>query len=1186
VNGRDSGGGFALQSKTVITAAHVISNAEPSEIRYVPHHEAPEISVTSIDVESALDVAALRLKSDAPVAFRAAAAIENLRVRVDAAPHDHAPRLTGVVRATDWAVTLLSGTRTNVLQVGVDDALADYGGYSGCAVSSPEGEAVGVLIEQVLDPRSVRSDAPPLLFALPIQTAIEALHLNVTVSNTAADSSNRLAEGALTPPPPSPTFVARGAELEDLTQRWDEGAEMILLHGLPGGGKSSLAAEAAALAGGNFPDGILYFDLRGLDEPAGEADVALHQILDAIGVPQAAHPRALDQKTALARTIQANRRLLLVLDDIRDERQLRPLLVAGRNSSTLITSRSSLPAVTDLYRLEIEALGSEDGLKLFEQLIGEQRVRAELDEAFRMVELCGGLPLALRITGSRLATRPAWSIEEYADRLTDERRRLESLSLGDLDVRASFELSYRLLSADEQRALRHIGLLRSPTISAETIGAALNSNADDQLESLVDAGLLTLRGTRYEVHDLIRIFARDILDKDEYRRGLHHLGSFYAGEMNSRGEALRTKKSGDALRWMTEERATLEYLPSELNAVGLSELTISLALSFGPLAVPLHAWKMWERAIQIALEAALEQTEDPGEKALALTQNLGVVKERLGDEQEALRLFNQVLDTARSKKNFQLEARALAQLGLLAKRDERPEDAVEFLKASAGAYEKAGEEHGYAQALGDWANVLDDLGEHEEALTRHRDAAHRFLGLGDRYSYGLELGNAGIALQRLERPLEAAEEHLAALEAFESIGAHIPAAIAKWRRASAIWGQGKISDAEHLFAEAIEVLEAQEQYHELAELLSSREARLVRSGRFEEALEDALRAADLFAKTKDARNEALERARIGNLRRSLGKGTGSADLTQAEELFGVNNRPSSPRALALSQRAAEILSNGDSRAAFELWQQAVAMFQSIGMGWYGAVTLHLAAPLFEEAGQKGPAEKFREQMGELLSESSESLPRPWQDVSVSGTANRQQWALLFLWLARAVDETELFGAHEITIIPCSAWSAEAVHSFNADQMHVHPDLVDKRGVRAHFLLGWHIYSMLAGQELMRRGVRSDDEMGQLLLDLAGEWVAAKYFRDDADTPTFRTAPPPTESGHIRPLGCSLGAALTGSKLHLYEVDDWLQRHDDSSFRGVVEELKISLQEKDSSEDLLDTLAACYRERSPRGITKN
>jgi len=468
VDGRDRGGGFALQPRVTVTAAHVIGDHEPSAIRYLPSADAESIRVASVEIDRELDVAVLMLEGDAPVPLLAGRAAEDARFQVDASPGPYDPRLTGVIRAIRWPVTLRGGKRVEVLQLGLDHHLANYAGYSGCAVSSPAGIAVGVLVEQVPD----RSSGPgatgtaPLLYAIPMEMLLEAFRLEVRLEDVqrpavAPGSAAALARAALRPPGAESHFVARDDELDTIVRSWHDGAQAVLLHGLPGAGKSALAVEAAVLAEREFPDGVFYLDMRGLENVTVGLETALDQVLDALDVPSEPRPPAPQEKARLVRAAVTGRRILLVLDDVRAEQQVRPLLLQSEGSSTLITSRSVLPALAGVARLEVIAFGPADGVRLLARLAGPDRVNADLGQSRRIVELCGGLPLALRITGGRLATRPAWSVRHYADLLADERRRLERLKLGDLDVRASFELSYRLLNEEERRSERRLALAPS-----------------------------------------------------------------------------------------------------------------------------------------------------------------------------------------------------------------------------------------------------------------------------------------------------------------------------------------------------------------------------------------------------------------------------------------------------------------------------------------------------------------------------------------------------------------------------------------------------------------------------------------------------------------------------------------------------------------------------------------------------
>lgn len=1179
VDGNDCGGGFALEPRTVVTAAHVIGDGDRSKVSYRASAGAEDIGIVEIETVDTLDVGLLRLDADVPVQLLASPAVEGTRFQVDASPGPYDPRLTGVVSAVRWPVTLRSGTRVEMLQLGLDYPLADYAGYSGCAVSSPTGFAVGVLIEQVPD----RSSGPgprrmaPLLYAVPIETVLEALPLKVRLEDVqrppaAEGSAAAVARAALRPRGVESYFVARAKELATILHSLGT-PQAVLLYGLPGAGKSALAVEAAGLAEADFQDGVFYLDMRGTDDLPVQADAALDQILDALGAPSEPRPSQAAQKAALAESMLTGRQVLVVLDNTRDEEHTRPLLLQATGSSTLITSRSALPALPDLTRVEVGAFGLGDGVRLLERLAGAERVRAEPEQADRLVGLCGGLPLALRITGGRAATRPAWSLGEYADLLADERRRLDRLRLGDLDVRASFELSYRLLSEEEQRALRYVGLLRSATIAADAVSAALDGEALDVLETLVDAGLLTAQQQRYEVHELIRLYASELLMKDERRDGLRRLGEFFTAELERQAVALRTGSGTGPLEWTTSERATLEHLPADLAQQDFSDAAIKLALAVGPLYTPLYAWDAWERTLRVGLDATRRIGDE--DAAMRLRHNLAVVLGKLGQRDESVELLHRVLDDARAAGNTVLEARALAHLGQRAKQDGRPEEAVELLEASAVSYRRADEPHGLAQALGDCANALDDLGRHDEALARHRDAGQRFEQLGDRYSQGLELGNAGIALQRLDRPDEAADAHRESVAAFESIGAEIPKAVATRRLAETQWQLGHEAQGEQLFATAISTLDAAGATHELAEALGAREAYLVRDGRLGDALADARRSAELHATARDVRGEATERIRIGDL---LGDESAIREFVRAEELFAAaGDLPSGPRAHGLSERAVDAVQRDHTATALELWRRAVNMYAQVELSWRAALVLHLAAPMLEEVGEHVGALEFSDRMAAELSR-TRALPRPplWPAVSVRGAADRIQNASLHLWVVQAAEAAGSTGPYRLEVVSSTTSPPGMTTRIDAEAMYVHQDLPERRGLREHMRLGWHIYYMVGGQELIRRGVGYEDDLGPFLLDLGGELLASGRFQESPGTPMFRSRPPPVAAQDVLALGAAVGGAVAGSALHRADLEAWIDNHRGSPFADVALELLTSLAEPKSATELFDTLADYYR----------
>ncbi|MEU8397487.1 BTAD domain-containing putative transcriptional regulator [Nonomuraea sp. NPDC048892] len=280
----------------------------------------------------------------------------------------------------------------------------------------------------------------------------------------------------------------------------------LVLHGPPGCGKSAVAVHAATAL--DLPDGRLYASLG-----ARPPSAVLEDLLRSLGCPDGAVPPALDDRVRLYRSTTARRRLLVLLDDAADEAQVRPLLPTGPGSLTLVTSRSPLAGLEAARAYELGLLDEDEAVAMLAGVAGHERVGAEPEAALRIVRLCGHLPLALRIAGSRLARRPGWTLDHLAGRLGDERRRLDELSAGDLAVRGSLALGYRGLPDQERRLLRRLGALSAPDFAPWVFGA--------DLEPLAEAGLLQSRGLdeagqeRFGWHDLTRLYAAERLSEED-----------------------------------------------------------------------------------------------------------------------------------------------------------------------------------------------------------------------------------------------------------------------------------------------------------------------------------------------------------------------------------------------------------------------------------------------------------------------------------------------------------------------------------------------------------------------------------------------------------------------------------------------------------------------------------------------
>ncbi|MFF1546731.1 ATP-binding protein [Streptomyces sp. NPDC058291] len=324
-------------------------------------------------------------------------------------------------------------------------------------------------------------------------------------------------------------FVGRAEELARLAalaQRETAAQPVaVAVSGAPGAGKTTLALHAARDLAGRFPDGQLVLDLRGTHEDGpGPAELLL-SVLRALHVSDRDLAQAGPEgHGALYRQLLAERRCLLVLDDARDEGQVRPLLPAAGASMVVVTSRRMLTGLDSVHRLPLGELHPAEAAELLASLVGAERAAADPEALAEVAERCGHLPLALRVAGNWLATRTGWTVRRLADRLAGEERRLDALTAGDVRVAAAFDLSYRQLTPSAARLFRRLALV--PGADTCAAGAARLTgqplfDAEDTLEELVEAGLLGAIGDRYRLHDLLRLYARGRLDAEESAQDAH-----------------------------------------------------------------------------------------------------------------------------------------------------------------------------------------------------------------------------------------------------------------------------------------------------------------------------------------------------------------------------------------------------------------------------------------------------------------------------------------------------------------------------------------------------------------------------------------------------------------------------------------------------------------------------------------
>lgn len=335
------------------------------------------------------------------------------------------------------------------------------------------------------------------------------------------------AEAAATPypamlPPDIADFSGRKAQARFLaSQLRSSGGQagsapaVVVVSGRGGVGKTTLAVHVAHQLVPDFPDGQLYADLRGAD---GDPRLVLGRFLRMLGADRHAIPAGLDERAGWFRSLLGARRVLVVLDDVASAAQVRPLIPGSPACAMLVTSRARLADLAGACRLHLEVPDQDDALGLLAAVAGQDRAAAEPEAAAGIIRLCGCLPLALRIAGARLASRPHWSLQRLAGRLADQRRRLDELAVGDLEVRACLALSYRALEPGAAQAFCLLATLDAASFASWAVAPLLDvtpGEAENLVETLVETGFLDAAGTgadgqlRFQFHELVRLFGRE-----------------------------------------------------------------------------------------------------------------------------------------------------------------------------------------------------------------------------------------------------------------------------------------------------------------------------------------------------------------------------------------------------------------------------------------------------------------------------------------------------------------------------------------------------------------------------------------------------------------------------------------------------------------------------------------------------
>jgi len=612
-------------------------------------------------------------------------------------------------------------------------------------------------------------------------------------ANTMEVLSAQRADGPSVPaqlPTDIPDFTGRDSQVKGLSGLLSGSGEVhpsaavriALVAGAGGLGKTALAVHAAHMLVPQFPNGQVYANLLGATQPVDPSEV-LGRFLQDFGIDAANIPADADGRAARYRTLLAGRRVLIVLDDARDAAQIRPLLPGTGSCAVLVTTRRQMPDLTGARVVDLDVLPREDAHALFAQVIGQKRALAEPAATEDVLTACAGLPLAIRIAGARLATRSSWTVRAMADRLADEHKRLDRLRVGDVGVRASFEVSYTSLpgpetpgGVDPARAFRLLGLWTGPSVSLPAAAALLGEEEDivaDALDVLVDAHLLeSPEPDRYRFHDLLRVYAADRArtqePEDDRLAAITRLLTWYLHNTAAAARVISPHYAriplgqppaqegfsslDEALAWCETERSGLVAATQLAAASGLHEIAWKL---------PAAAMSFYYRRSHLA--------------DWVTTHEIGLASARaLGDRRA--------------------EAWILNRIGMAYGLQHRKES-VDCLERALAICREIGDERETARAANNLANTHIELGRFSEA----REAAERALGLhrraGTRHGEGIALDVLGAACRELGQPDEAIVHLQRSLAIFREVGARDAEADSLYELGETYLSLGQLPDA-------------------------------------------------------------------------------------------------------------------------------------------------------------------------------------------------------------------------------------------------------------------------------------------------------------------------------------------------------------------------------------------------------
>ncbi|MEE4494498.1 ATP-binding protein [Streptomyces sp. BE230] len=766
-------------------------------------------------------------------------------------------------------------------------------------------------------------------------------------------------------PPAIPDFTGRNREISEVEIGISSANRMaILITGKPGVGKTSLALHMAHKVASRYHDGALYADLRGIESNPTLPEEVMGRFLAGVGVAEDEIPAGSDARLDRYRREFTRRKVVIILDNAGSEAQVRPLIPPGGEALVLVTSRFNLSGLEAAYHLFLDVFDDESSLNFLRKTVGPGVVDGDVSSARRVGALCGNLPLALRIAGNRLQTA---TITELVEELTDQRNRLGALEVGDLAVRAAFNLSFRNLGKSTRNSLKRLSLVPGGDFGS-ALCAALNDSdersAKSVLRKLFEANLIesSPRTGRYRFHDLIRLYAQEQFECDSPKktatassRMLDWLSySALKANLTLNGQigkfdfptapVANISSIEEAATWVADEAASAAASIDLLLRAGDPARAKALAIQLSFVCEVVGDWQAWEDVVNRGIVITESHPGDPLFDVPILTSKANLLRYRR-EFQSALDLASKIYPRAQEAQHEMLIANAAKLLGCLRMDTGDTAGAQPLLEESLSLSRKLGLRHEIGQALynlgtvhrasgrtheaiahfeqdleicievGDTSGAAEtmntlalthmEIGEFSTSERYQREALRTFESVGNPHKVSMVCNDLAISLRHQGRVDGALSLHLEDIERSRACGNISGEALAKANAAVLLVELDRDAEAEQLFQQAVSVLSALGDELRLARTLLGQTSMLFKAGKTDLALDGAKKSIDVFLRHGEVRDAVSAHENLALEFKDIGENDQA--LFHVEEAIRIGDGVASPYLRGASCLAAIIV---------------------------------------------------------------------------------------------------------------------------------------------------------------------------------------------------------------------------------------------------------------------------------------